>query len=83
MNVVLTILKREISCSRSAKGQQEECATGGVDNRRTAGGVEDSGRSRGQREELRTAGGAEDSVRSRGQCEELRTAGGAEDSGRR
>ena len=51
MNVVLTILKREISCSRSAEGQQEECATGEVDNRRTAGGVEDMVRSRGQREE--------------------------------
>ena len=61
MTVVLTILKREISCSRSAEGQQEECATGEVDNRRTAGGVEDMVRSRGQREESRTAGGFEDS----------------------
>ena len=42
---------------------------GGVDNRRTAGGAEDSGRSRGQREDSRTA-------------EEMRTAGGVEDSGR-
>ena len=81
MTVVLTILKREISCSRSAEGQQEECATGGVDNRRTAGGVEDMVRSRGQREESRTAGGFEDSGgdkdsgRSRGQGEELRTPG--------
>ena len=63
---------------------------------RTTGGVcygrsgqqEDSGRSRGQREESRTAGGVEDMVRSRGQqedsrtAEETRTAGGVKDSGR-
>ena len=37
---------------------------GGANKRRTAGGVEDSGRSRGPREDLRTAGGVEDSGRS-------------------
>ena len=82
MNVVLTLLKREISWLRFDSGQQEECAMGGVDNRRTEGGVEDSGRSWGQREELRTVGGVEDSGRSWGQREELRTGGGVEDSGR-
>ena len=50
VNVVLTLLKRKMYLSRIARGQQEECYG-------RSGQHEDSGRSRGQREELRTAGG--------------------------
>ena len=56
VNVVLTLLKRKMYLPRIARGQQEECYG-------RSGQHEDSGRSRGQREELRTAGGAEDSGR--------------------
>ena len=47
---------------------REEWTTGGQrEESRTAGGVEDSGRSRGHGEESWTAGGVEDSRRIRGQ----------------
>ena len=71
-NVVFTLLMMYITCPRIARGQQGECAMGGVDNRRsgqqaewTTGGV-DNRRSRQQKEW--TTGGV-DNRRSKQQKE--------------